>query len=184
MTLRNALLLFSCFLAAVLEAAVPMILPHWLRGLRGDLLLVVVLYLALHDDWIQGSLLAFVAGYLSDLAAATPAGIYTFLAVLTFVVLRTTGSVLKPDGALQAAALAFGVSLVHSLAAAGLFKLAIPGSVFSLQWSWLLSAVATGIGAAPAFAILGALDESLAPVGDSLGNPRKRSSRSSARGSR
>jgi rod shape-determining protein MreD len=173
-TVRNALLLVFCFIAAVLEASVPMILPHWARGLRGDLMLVVVLYVALHDDWIQGALLAFVAGYLSDLAAATPAGIYTFLAVLTFVILRTSGSVLKPDGALQAFALAFAVSLVHSLLAAGLFRLAITGSVFGLQWSWLLSAVATGLGAMPAFAILRALDEGLAPVGDSLGSPRKR----------
>jgi rod shape-determining protein MreD len=170
---RNALVLLVCFGAAVLEGAAPMILPHFLRALRGDLMLVVVIYLALHDDWIQGAALSFVAGYLSDLAAATPLGIYTFLAVLTFVILRTTGSLLKPDGGLQAGALCFAVSLVHALLATALFRVLSPGGGPSLQWSWFASAFATALGAIPLFSLLRALDERLAPVGDSLGTPRK-----------
>ena len=174
LTLRNGLLLLVCLVAAAVEAAVPMMLPHAIRSLRADLLLVVVLYLAMHDEWIQGTALSFVAGYLSDLAAATPAGLYTFLAVITFVIVRTTGSAFKADGGLQAALLAFLASIVHSVLAAALFRLLLPGSVFGLQFSLLWSAVATGLGAIPTFAVLRSLDDSLLPVGDSLGAPRKR----------
>jgi rod shape-determining protein MreD len=174
LSLRNGLVLLFCFVAAVLEASVPMMLPHSLRALRADLMLAVVLYLALHDDWIQGTLLSCVAGYLSDLSAATPAGIYGFLAVLTFVVVRTAGSAFKAESGLQAAALAFTTSLVYSVLAAVLFRLLLPNSLLGLQASWLWSAIATGLGAIPTFAVLRALDASLVPVGDSLGSQRTR----------
>jgi rod shape-determining protein MreD len=174
LTLRNGLLLLVCVAAAVLEASVPVMLPHPLRALRADLMLAVVIYLALNDEWIEGAALSFVAGYLSDLAAATPAGIYTFLAVLTFVVVRTTGSAFKAEGGLQAALLAAVVNLVHALLASLVFRLLLPGSSLGLRPGLLWSALATGFGAIPTFAVLRALDSRFLPSGEGIAGMRSR----------
>src|SRR3954468_24641381 len=119
MTLRVALVVLICVVLAVVESVVPFLFH--LRAARPDLLLIVVLYLALHDDVMEGAALSAVAGYLSDLTSATPAFLYTFLAVLTFIVLRLAGSALKPEGGLQSAAVALGGSLIHSVIAALVF---------------------------------------------------------------
>ncbi len=117
MTARNLLVIAVCFLAAILESTLPVLLPPALRSLRANLLLAVVLYLAFHDEWVQGAGLSFFTGCLSDLSAATPPGIYAFLAVLTFVIVRLTGSAFRADGGIQAAGVAFLASLVHALLA-------------------------------------------------------------------
>lgn len=154
MSLRIALVVLVCLLFSVLESSVPFLLH--LRAARADLLLSVVLYLALHDDVVEGAGLSAVAGYLADLTSATPACLYTFLAVLTFVVVRTTGSALKTEGGFQSAAIAFAASLVHSALATVL--LSFVGG-FSLQVSPLLwSALGTAIAAPFVFYVLRRID--------------------------
>ncbi len=156
MSLRVALVVLVCLLFSVLESVVPFLFH--LRVARADLLLSVVLYLALHDDVIEGAALSAVAGYLADLTSATPACLYTFLAVLTFVIVRTTGSALKTDGGLQSAAIAFVASLVHSAVAALLLGFVASG-VFSIQITPLLwSALGTAIAAPFVFNILRRID--------------------------
>ena len=169
MTARNLLVIAVCFLAAIIESTLPVLLPPALRSLRADLLLAVVLYLAFHDEWVQGAGLSFFTGCLSDLSAATPPGIYAFLAVLTFVIVRLTASAFRADGGIQAAGVAFLASLVHALLATLIFKLLFTGSTITLQLSWLLSAFATGLCAIPIFAILRRLDLGLLPAGETLG---------------
>jgi rod shape-determining protein MreD len=140
----------------VLESVFPYLLH--LRTARADLLLSVVLYLALHDDVIEGAALSAVAGYLGDLTSATPACLYTFLAVLTFVVVRTTGSALKTEGGLQSSAIAFVASLVHSAIAAVLLSFVASGA-FSFQVTPLLwSALGTAIAAPFVFSVLRRID--------------------------
>jgi rod shape-determining protein MreD len=156
MTLRVVLVVLICVALAVVESVVPFLFH--LRSARPDLLLVVVLYLALHDDVMEGAALSAVAGYLSDLTSATPAFLYTFLAVLTFVVLRLGGSALKTEGGLQSAAVAFGASLIHSVIAALIFGF-FTGAGFHFEIAPLLwSAVGTAIAAPIVFAILRRLD--------------------------
>jgi rod shape-determining protein MreD len=156
MTLRIALVVLVCLVLAVIESVVPFLFH--LRTARADLLLIVVLYLALHDDIIQGAALSAVAGYVSDLTSATPAFLYTFLAVLTFVVLRLGGSALKTEGGLQSAAVAFGASLVHSLIATAVFGF-FTGAGFHLEFAPLLWSAAGTASAAPVvFFILRRLD--------------------------
>ncbi len=156
MTLRVVLVILVCMALAVVESVAPFLLH--LRSARADLLLVVVLYLALKDDVVQGAALSAVAGYLSDLTSATPAFLYTFLAVLTFVVLRLGGSALKTEGGPQSAAVAFGASVVHSLIATlvlGFFT----GAGFHLELGPLLwSAAGTALSAPLVFLILRRLD--------------------------
>ena len=156
MTLRIALVVLLCAMLAVLESVVPFLLH--LRASRPDLLLVVVLYLALHDDVVQGSALSAVAGYFSDLTSATPPFLYTFLAVLTFLVLRVAGSALKTEGGPQSAAVAFGASLVHSLIATAAFGF-FTGAGFHFQLSpSLWSAFGTALAAPLVFLLLRGLD--------------------------
>jgi rod shape-determining protein MreD len=154
--LRVALVLLVALGLAVLESVIPHLLH--LRAARPDLLLIVVLYLALRDDVIQGAALSAAAGYLSDLTSATPAFLYTFLAVLTFVVVRTAGAALRTEGGIQSAAVAFGASLGHSLVATLVFG-SFTGAGFHLELSPLLwSAFGTALAAPLVFAVLRRVD--------------------------
>ncbi|TMA30059.1 MAG: rod shape-determining protein MreD [Deltaproteobacteria bacterium] len=156
MTLRIVLVILVCVALGVIESVVPFLFH--LTAARPDLLLIVVLYLALHDDVVEGAALSAAAGYLSDLTSATPAFLYTFLAVLTFVVVRLGGSALKTEGGVQSAAVAFGASLVHSLIATLVFGF-FTGAGFHLEIGSLLwSAIGTAIAAPIVFSILRRLD--------------------------
>src|SRR5258708_36228652 len=95
MTLRVVLVVLICLALAVVESVVPFLFH--LRSARPDLLLVVVLYLSLHDEIIRRAALSAVGGYFSDLPPATPAFRCTFLALLTFVVLRAGRSPLTVE---------------------------------------------------------------------------------------
>lgn len=156
MSLRIALVVLVCMALAVVESVLPFLFH--LRAARPDLLLVVVLYLALRDDVVQGAALSAVAGYFADLTSATPAFLYTFLAVLTFVVLRMGGSALKTEGGAQSVAVAFGASLIHSLIATAVFGF-FTGAGFHLELAPLLwSALGTACAAPVVFYLLRRLD--------------------------
>lgn len=156
MKLRIALVLLVAMALAVLESVIPHLLH--LRAARPDLLLVVVLYLALRDDIMQGAALSAAAGYLSDLTSATPAFLYTFLAVLTFVVVRTAGAALRTEGGIQSAAVAFGASVGHSILATLIFG-SFTGAGFHLEISTMIwSAFGTALAAPLVFAVLRRVD--------------------------
>jgi rod shape-determining protein MreD len=157
MSLRVVLVVLAIVFFSVVESVFPFLFH--LRAARADLLLSAVLYLALHDDVVQGAALSATAGYLADLTSATPACLYTFLSVLTFVVVRTAGSALKTEGGLQSAAIAFGASLIHSAIAALLLGFVVGGG-YSFQISPLLwSALGTALAAPVVFAILRRIDK-------------------------
>src|SRR4051812_28171631 len=156
MTLRVALVVLICVVLAVVESVAPFLFH--LRSARPDLLLIVVLYLALHDDVVEGAALSAVAGYLSDLTSATPAFLYTFLAVLTFIVLRLGGAALETESGLQSAAVAFGASLIHSIIATLVFGSFTGSGVHFGIAPLLWSATGTAIGAPMVFSILRRLD--------------------------
>lgn len=155
---RNALVMLVCFAASLLQSVFPFLLS--LRDARADLLLCVILYLALHDEWVQGAALSLFAGYLADLGSATPLGLYSFLAVLTFVVLRLGASAFKAERGPRVAVLGFAASLVHSVLASLVFRFLLRGGVFRVHLaSALWSAAATGLAALVVFAVLRRIDE-------------------------
>jgi len=164
-TLRVALVLLVCLVATVVESVFPFLFG--LTRARADLLLSVVLYLALNDQAISSAGLSAAAGYLGELSSATPTGLYTLLAMLTWVVVRLTARGLRSDGGPLSAAIAFGASLVHSLLAAGLFFLVAPAPA-ELSWgpaAALLSALMTGAAAPVIFGVLRRIDAHFIPVG-------------------
>jgi rod shape-determining protein MreD len=161
MRLRIALVVVICAALAIVESVMPFLLH--LRSARPDLLLAVVLYLALHDDVVEGAALSAAAGYFSDLTSATPAFLYTFLAVFTFVVLRMAGSGLKTEGGAQSAVVAFGASIVHSVIATLVFGF-FTGAGFHWEIRALLwSAFGTALAAPVVFSILRRLDAGFLP---------------------
>jgi len=154
--LRAALVLLVAVVLTILESVIPHLLH--LKTARPDLLLIVVLYLALHDDVMEGAALSAGVGYLSDLTSATPAFLYTFLAVLTFVVVRTAGAALRTEGGLQSAAVAFGASLGHSLVATLVFGFFTGAGMHFELGPMLWSAFGTALAAPLVFAVLRRLD--------------------------
>ena len=170
MRLRIALVLLVAVGLAIVESVVPHLLH--LRAARPDLLLIVVLYLELRDDVMQGAALSAAAGYLSDLTSATPAFLYTFLAVLTFVVVRTAGAALRTEGGVQSAAVAFGASIGHSLVATLVFG-SFTGAGFHLELSPMLwSAFGTALAAPLVFAILRRVDAGFLHADEGAGGLR------------
>jgi rod shape-determining protein MreD len=157
-TLRTALVLLLAIGLTILESVIPHVLH--LRAARPDLLLIVVLYLALRDDVMHGAALSAAAGYLSDLTSATPAFLYTFLAVLTFVVVRTAGAALRTEGGIQSAAVAFGASLGHSLLATLVFGFFTGAGLHFELKPMMWSAFGTAIAAPFVFAALRRVDAS------------------------
>lgn len=162
LNLRVILVLLLCLVLSVLESVVPFLLH--LRAARADLLLVVVLYLGLHDDVVEGAALSAAAGYLADLTSATPACLYTFLAVLTFVVIRTAGSALRTEGGAQSAAIAFGASLIHSAIAALLLSFVVGGGHTFQVAPLLWSALGTAVTAPAVFFALRRIDSAFLPA--------------------
>ena len=163
MTLRVSLVLLVCLVATVLESVFPFLLG--LSRARADLLLSVVLYLALNDEIIPGASLSAVAGYLGEHSSGTPPGLYTFLAVLTWAVVRVTARGLRSDGGPLSALIAFGTGLVHSLLAAGLFYFVAPGPA-DFGWnlaSALPSALMTAAAAPLVFGVLRRIDNLFLP---------------------
>jgi hypothetical protein len=92
------------------------------------------------------------------LSSATPPFLYTFLAVLTFVVLRTVGSGLKTDSGLQAALVAFGTAIGHSLIASVVLGFFTGTGIHPQTAPMLWSAFGTALCAPFVFAILRRLD--------------------------
>ncbi len=172
MSLRVALVVLLCLVATVVESASPFLL-HLGRA-RADLLLSVVLYLALNDEIIAGAGLSALAGYLGEISSATPAGLYTFLAVLTWAIVRLSARGLRSEGGALSALIAFGASLIHSLAAAGLFFLVAPAPA-DLGWRFsaaLPSALMTAAAAPIVFGLLRRIDALFLPSGGNDPLPR------------
>lgn len=81
-----------------------------------SLLLPLVLFMGVHEYSVgRGAALAFLLGYLLDVFAAAPVGLFTFLSVVTFVVARAAGVRLAAGTMLTKIALAFAFALVEGV---------------------------------------------------------------------
>lgn len=85
-----------------------------LAGATPSLLLPLVVFMGVHEYSVfRGALLSFALGYLLDVFAAAPTGLYTFSSVVVFVVSRVAGVRLAAQTALTKIALAFAFSLLE-----------------------------------------------------------------------
>jgi len=84
---------------------------------RIDVTVAVVAFLSLRASTVEGAFSSFVVGYLLDLMSGRPTGLYTFLAVLTFLVGRLAASLVDVRSALVFVIFTMAADLGHGLLA-------------------------------------------------------------------
>ena len=83
--------------------------------------LAIVLYMGLHDyNASKGALLSFAIGYLLDTFAGSPMGLYTFVAVASFLISRVAALRLFLQGWIFEIILTFFLTLIGSALVLGL----------------------------------------------------------------
>jgi rod shape-determining protein MreD len=85
-------------------------------GITPSLLLPLIVFMGVHEYALwRGALLSFGLGYLLDVFASAPIGLYTFTSVAIFVVSRVAGVRLAAQTVLTKIALAFCFSLLEGV---------------------------------------------------------------------
>ncbi|APR75089.1 Hypothetical protein A7982_00435 [Minicystis rosea] len=81
-----------------------------------SLLLPVVIFMGVHEYSIaRGAALSFILGYLLDVFAGAPVGLFTFITVATFVVARAAGVRLAAQTLITKLGLAFVFALAQGI---------------------------------------------------------------------
>lgn len=88
-----------------------------------DLLLIICVYLGLHQHTVGGALGAFVLGYLQDTFSGSVAGLNAFAMCLVFTVVYLTSRRLWVDNAVSKVAVVFLASLLKTAAILALVAL-------------------------------------------------------------
>jgi hypothetical protein len=110
--------LFAAALSLVLLAVESVLVKYLgLTLARIDVTVAVVAFLSLRAGLLEGASGAFAVGYLLDLMSGRPTGLYTFLAVLTFLLGRLARSLVEVRGPGGFALYAMGMDAVHGLLA-------------------------------------------------------------------
>jgi rod shape-determining protein MreD len=122
------ILLGLCFI--LLQVSVfPRILPFHLKP---DLLLILVIYLGLSEDYLRGGLLSYFLGCLQDVFAGIYPGLYGFAMLLIFMIVRGAAGRLNSESSVLLLLMVFlGTFLEGALI---LFSLGFFADV-SLPWS-------------------------------------------------
>jgi rod shape-determining protein MreD len=90
--------------------------PLRIPGATPSLLLPLVVFMGVHEySMARGAALAFTLGYLLDVFAGAPVGLFTFITVATFVVSRTAGVRLAAQTLITKVALAFVFALFQGI---------------------------------------------------------------------
>jgi len=84
---------------------------------RIDATLALVVFLGLRANTAEGAFSAFCIGYLLDVFTGRPTGLYPFLAVLMFLLVRLLASFVDARARILYAAMTGAATLVHSLLA-------------------------------------------------------------------
>jgi rod shape-determining protein MreD len=113
LALGVALLVIQSNLFRVVE-----LLERWMSisGLTPSLLLPLVVFMGVHEySMARGAALAFTLGYLLDVFAGAPVGLFTFITVATFVVARAAGVRLAAQTLITKIGLALVFALVQRI---------------------------------------------------------------------
>ena len=84
---------------------------------RIDVTVVLVAFLAVRATTLEGSITSFAVGYLLDLMSGQPTGLFTFLAVLTFLVGKLVVSLVEVRGRVPFVLFAMGADVGHGVLA-------------------------------------------------------------------
>ncbi len=87
-----------------------------IAGITPSLLLPLIVFMGVHEYALwRGAMLSFFLGYLLDVFASAPIGLYTFTSVAVFVMSRVLGVRLAAQTVLTKIALAFCFSLLEGV---------------------------------------------------------------------
>ena len=108
--MRNVAFLGVSILLLVLQGNLYRVLGRIpVPGITPNLLLPMIVFMGVHEfSLVRGAALAFVLGYVLDLFAVAPIGLFTFVSVATFVIARLAGVRLAAQTTLTQLALALG----------------------------------------------------------------------------
>lgn len=114
--MRNTAFLILGFALILVQSNLFRLVGHvHVAGVTPSLVLPLVVFMGVHEYVLwRGALLAFGIGYLLDVFAAAPLGLYTFTSVAVFVIARGAGVRLAAQTLVTKVALAFAFSLLES----------------------------------------------------------------------
>ena len=115
--MRNSAFLAFGLMLIIVQSNLFRIVGHVdIAGATPSLILPLVVFMGVHEySMARGAALAFALGYLLDVFAAAPIGLYTFTSVLIFVASRVAGVRLAAQTLLTKVALAFAFSILEGL---------------------------------------------------------------------
>jgi rod shape-determining protein MreD len=87
---------------------------------RIDVTVAIVAFLALKAGLLEGAVAAYAVGYLLDLMTGQPTGLYTLLALVTFLVGRMAASLVDVRSGFSFAGFAMAADVAHGLLAWGI----------------------------------------------------------------
>lgn len=114
--MRNAAFIGVGLLLILIQANLYRLIGRFeLHGATPSLVLPLVIFLGVHEtSTVRGAALSFVIGYLLDILASAPIGLFTFVMVLVWLLSRAAGVRLTAQTVLTRISLAFGFALVES----------------------------------------------------------------------
>jgi hypothetical protein len=87
---------------------------------RIDVTVAIVAFLSLRAGLLEGAVAAYAIGYLLDLMTGRPTGLYTLLALVTFLLGRVAASLMDVRSARSFALFAMAADVTHGLLAWGI----------------------------------------------------------------
>jgi hypothetical protein len=122
---------------------------------RIDVTVVLVAFLALRASTLEGSITSFSVGYLLDLMSGQPTGLFTFLAVFTFLVGKLVVSLVEVRGRVAFVLFAMGADVGHGMLAGFFTWLTTKeGSALGVLPGLPLQVMLTGVAAAFLYPLL------------------------------
>jgi len=115
--LRNTAFLFLGLALLVVQSNLHRLIDSLHQSVATpSLLLPLVVFMGVHEySIVRGVALSFILGYVLDLFAAAPIGLFTLISVSTFIVARVAGVRLAAQTLLTKVALAFVFALLESI---------------------------------------------------------------------
>ncbi len=130
-----------------------------LSVVRIDVTVVIVAFLALRASTLEGAFSSFAVGYMLDLMSGHPTGLFTFLAVLVFLLGRIGSSLVDVRSPPSFAVFAVGMDAVHALLTVFFSWMTSKGAGVGFSvWSLLIQILLTGASALLLFPLLRKVD--------------------------
>jgi rod shape-determining protein MreD len=132
-----ALVMIAAVIGILLETTVVHFLP--LGPIMPDLVVILCVYLALHEHSVAGALGAFLLGYFVDSFSGDALGLHAFAMSLIFVLVYLLARQLWMDNLFTNVAVVFGASLLKAVSVAALIAISISADypwrhLFATAW--------------------------------------------------